>query len=124
MISRSAVLPRWKWIDCFLPFWSDRDLRWYYKRYKFVSDEELGRKLAVCRESINRGHRKDSFERKQEVLWAIETGRGKARHRSERRAELRAWIMLLGAVGVVGMVVKSWDKIAPWLEGVRSSIFD
>lgn len=89
------MLLRWNWVDSFIPYWSDPELRWYYKRYRFADDEELRRKLDVCRRAILRGNRVDSFNRKQDVLWAITTKRERTGQRRAWLAELTGWTKLM-----------------------------
>lgn len=107
-VCRTSILPRWKWVDRFLPFWSDLALRDYYKMYKFVPDAELERKLSVCRKAIIKGHRVPDFTRKQAVLWSIRSSRGKVAQRRAILSELTGWRNLFADTIVILAFLCAW----------------
>ena len=105
-IITTTNLPRWKIFDCILPFWSDRNLRWFYGRYKYERPDQIARKREVCRKAVLKGHRVDSFKRKQEVLWFIDVKAEKRRRRREFREEFFGWLTLPGLIG--GALAGAW----------------
>ena len=114
------MLPRWKWIDHFVRYWSDPYRRQFFKRYEHMPDHELDRKRNVSRENIRKGHRVEHYKRKHEVIWAIQSRRERKQHKRARRAEARALIGLIGVPTLVGLLIILWNK----LERVLSSVLD
>ena len=105
-IITTTMLPRCKAFDRIFPFWSDKDLRWFYRRYKYERPDQIARKREVCRRAVLKGHRVDSFKRKQEVLWFIDVKAEKRRRRREFREEFFGWLTLPGLIG--GALAGAW----------------
>lgn len=112
-MSADSVTQRTAWLDWLFPFWSEPKLRSYYVDYRAKREDEIKRKLEVCRKAIIAGDPKGKFARKQTVLWAIDKKLERIRRRRDLLKELLLWLAVPAAIlASLSAIVGIWKMLS------------